>query len=97
MTAHASVPFAEEARARGVYPQWTPYIFSGLPSYASLLRRPLVNIIDSSFSWLLKQVDFILPNLQFMFNFFNYLLLALGMYGLARNRKLGPPAAIFAA
>jgi len=96
MTAHASVPFAEDALARGVYPQWTPYIFSGMPSYASLLRRPLVNIIDSSFSWLLKQVDFILPNPQFMFNFFNYLLLALGMYALARNRKLGPPAAIFA-
>ncbi|MBN1542351.1 YfhO family protein [candidate division KSB1 bacterium] len=96
MTANASIPFAEDALERGIYPQWTPYIFSGMPSYASLLRKPRINLIDSSIQWVLQQFDLIFPNPHFMFLFLNYLLLALAMYALLRNYKLGPPAAIFA-
>ncbi|MEN3027032.1 MAG: YfhO family protein [Chlorobiota bacterium] len=30
-------PYLEAARREGVFPQWIPYIFSGMPSFASLL------------------------------------------------------------
>lgn len=29
-------PFLQEAKEQGVFPQWIPYIFSGMPSYGSL-------------------------------------------------------------
>lgn len=30
-------PYLEAARREGIFPQWIPYIFSGMPSFASLL------------------------------------------------------------
>ncbi|MGA9407817.1 MAG: YfhO family protein [Bacteroidota bacterium] len=33
-------PFADEAKRDGVYPLWVPYIFCGMPSFASLLLTP---------------------------------------------------------
>ncbi len=33
----AYLPFVEEAEDQGLFPLWTPYLFSGLPSYASMI------------------------------------------------------------
>ena len=35
--------FAEEAPLLDRYPQWTPYLFSGMPSYGSLMAAPYTN------------------------------------------------------
>jgi hypothetical protein len=37
MSPLSTAPFLEEAKSEGVYPLWTPYVFTGMPSYSSLM------------------------------------------------------------
>ncbi len=37
VTSFSLRPYVQAVEARGEYPQWIPYIFSGMPSYAALL------------------------------------------------------------
>ncbi len=88
-------PMTEEALSRGIYPQWTPYIFGGMPSYASLMRKPRVNVIDYNVKKFLEWIDPVIPDYRFTFIFLNYLLLAMCMYVLLRSQKLSFVPAIF--
>ena len=37
-------PFVDNALKEKIYPLWNPYIFCGMPSYASLSRAPYVDV-----------------------------------------------------
>jgi len=38
-------PFIDSAFSNGQYPLWNPYIFCGMPSFASLQSAPLIDVI----------------------------------------------------
>ncbi|MBD3375612.1 YfhO family protein [candidate division KSB1 bacterium] len=97
MTSNAYIPYVEQSFEHGDYPFWTPYIFSGMPSYASLSRIPLVNIIDYNTRKILHWLHPIIPNPHFAFTFLNFFLLALLIYALQRNQRLSPFIAIISA
>ncbi|MDH7560714.1 MAG: YfhO family protein [bacterium] len=92
LTADATAPFVKDALRRGIFPLWTPYIFSGMPSYGSLLSAPRVNPIDSA----VKSVLGLLQLPPFLFILLNYLLFGSLIFLLLRHWKVHPLAAIFA-
>lgn len=97
MTSLSHRPFFQDAAKRGIFPLWTPYIFSGMPSYGSMLGIPKVNVVDSSIRTVLNALHSILPNPGFTFIFLNYLFFALFMYALMRSLKVNPIASLFSA
>ncbi|MFQ5674517.1 MAG: hypothetical protein ACE5G1_01360 [bacterium] len=75
----SGAPFIQDALARGIYPQWCPYMFSGMPSFASLYSAPFVDVVNNLF-WLIRKVvnlpDFYRIGLNyFLFGLFTYILL----------------------
>ncbi|MDZ7393202.1 MAG: YfhO family protein [candidate division KSB1 bacterium] len=92
LTADSTAPFVKDALRRGIFPLWTPYIFSGMPSYGSLLSAPRVNPIDSVFRSVLAALH--LP--PFVFILLNYLLFGSLVFLLLRSWKVHPAAAMFA-
>ena len=97
LTSNAIKPFINNAFDRGIFPMWTPYVFSGMPSFASLMSAPRVNLIDSAAREILRALSFILPDPDFIFNFLNYLVFAVLMYALMRSKKISPIASLFSA
>ena len=90
-SSRATAPFVKEALARGITPLWCPYIFSGMPSFGSLLSAPKINRLDEFFTGLFRTA--MMP--EFTFIFFNYLLLALFMFLLMRGLAVEPLPALF--
>ena len=43
MSSNALTPFVKAAQERGITPLWIPYIFSGMPSFGSLMSAPGIN------------------------------------------------------
>ena len=90
-------PFVQDALKRGVYPLWNPYIFSGMPSFASLMSAPYVDILN----WIIKgiiwvfSVGFINSDTHFSRIFVNYFLLGGLVYLLLRSKKLSPGASLY--
>lgn len=92
-------PFVEEAEEQGLFPLWTPYLFSGLPSYASM--------IISGDRW----YDFTHKLFQISYNFVRYIfwdryifvvilfhiLFGIAVYTLAFHKTKNAAAALFAA
>ena len=76
-------PFIKDAFRHHIYPLWNPYIFSGMPSFASLSSAPFVDLLGDVINaviWAFKLIfplpDFtrILLNL-FLFGIFMYILM----------------------
>ncbi len=91
-------PFIENALDRGIYPLWNPYIFSGMPSFASLSAAPLagplkINFVDTATNNFIK----IFTDNDFVRIFLNYLLFGWVMFLLLRRFKLSYGASLFAA
>src|SRR3990172_2607611 len=97
MNSWAVVHFAEQAlQENGAIPLWCPFLFSGMPSYGSMLTVPKVNLIDHVLrSYVLNPKLKLIPE-PFTFLFLNYLLFALFMYALMRSQKVSPLVALFA-
>ena len=97
LTSISYVPFVEKAFDNGDYPQWNPYVFSGMPSFGSLTNAPYVDIVNSIIFgciWLLKLI-FPLPSFSIIF--INYFLFGLSTY-IFLQKKTGVRAiALFAA
>lgn len=91
LSSGALTPFVQDAQQRGMTPLWIPYIFSGMPSFGSLLSAPGINPVDDFFRSALNAVQ--AP--AFTFTLLNYLLLALLLYVLLRDGKVAPVAALF--
>ena len=86
-------PFINDALERGIYPLWNPYIFSGMPSFASLSSAPWVNVIDSLLN---HTIQFFSDN-DFIRIFLNYILFGWLMFILLRRFKITPGVALFGA
>ncbi|HVO76819.1 MAG TPA: hypothetical protein VMT60_02440, partial [Candidatus Bathyarchaeia archaeon] len=82
--AQAPMNFAavgEKALAQGTYPLWNPYIFCGMPSYASLSFTPYV--YPPAFITYVLQHYLRFPELTWLL--FHYCLAGVGVYLLARS------------
>lgn len=90
-------PFVEQAVEEGVYPLWNPYIFSGMPSYASLSSAPYVNIFDTIINETLNLVRKIIPMNEFLRLLINYLFFGLFVFLLMRSLKVSTEASLFSA
>lgn len=89
--------FIKDALARGIYPLWNPYIFCGMPSFASLSSAPYVDIFEDvilGVIWLIKRI---IPLPDFTRIFIYYFLFGGAVYLLLRSKKLVPGAALFSA
>ncbi len=91
LSSGALTPFVQDAQQRGMTPLWIPHIFSGMPSFGSLMSAPGINPVDDFFRSALNAVQ--AP--AFTFILLNYLLLALFLYVLLRDGKVAPVAALF--
>lgn len=90
MSSNALTPFVKAAQERGITPLWIPYIFSGMPSFGSLMSAPGINPVDDLWRSVLNLLH--LPS--FTFILLNYLLFAGLMYILMRDQKVQPLIAL---
>ncbi|MGH7724690.1 MAG: hypothetical protein ACREOU_04615 [Candidatus Eiseniibacteriota bacterium] len=76
----------------GVYPLWNPYVFAGMPSFASGAYNPLIYPPD----WPVALVQKILPLPDVSWMLLYYFLAGLGTFVLARSWGATPAAAMVA-
>jgi len=88
-------PFVKEAFNQGVYPLWNPYIFSGMPSFASLSRAPYMDAVGDVINVIVWVFKLVLPLTDFTRLFLNYLLFGGLLYLLLRKKGLDPVPALF--
>jgi hypothetical protein len=86
------VRVGEESLRHGVYPLWNPYIFCGMPSFASLAYNPFIYPPDLPV-WL---VTHLLPLPSTTWLVLYYFLAGVGAYLLCREWGMGRAAASFA-
>jgi hypothetical protein len=94
-------PFIDDALASWTYPLWNPFIFSGMPSFASLQSAPFVDLLEAPIRlifWGLNAMmplpDFVLEVFLMLFNFF---LFGFFTYNLLMKRTGLGWVAVFAA
>lgn len=91
-------PYLKDASAKGEFPLWLPYIFSGMPSYAALLTTG-----DRSWDFVSGIVFKIASGFGALFGndvariAFWYILYGIGMYFLMRSKKHERGIALFTA
>ncbi|HDL18201.1 MAG TPA: hypothetical protein ENH29_04020, partial [Bacteroidetes bacterium] len=90
-------PFVQQSFKSGEYPLWYPYIFSGMPSFASLTRAPFVDILSWSIKGILYLISYIFPLPAFTLIFINYFLLGFFTYLLLMRITKIRTIALFAA
>ncbi len=91
--------FLDQAKSEGVFPLWIPYIFSGMPSFASLLTTgsrwyDLVGTIWESIDHFIAAL---MVNQDVGWVTVYYFLFGIGLFLLARRLGLGKYAAFFGA
>ena len=97
-SADASAPagFAKigaQELARGIYPQWNPYMFCGMPSFGSLLYNPNVFVPDIVLGGISNFLH--LPPDAWLV--FYYLVMGLGMFYFLVRESVAPEAALIGA
>lgn len=88
----AAIAFAhvgKEALAKGHYPVWNPYLFSGMPSYGSLAYTPYVYPVNFLIAVLTRFLFF--P--EYTWLLFHTFLAGIGTFLLVRDRGAHPAAA----
>ncbi len=88
-------PFIHDALKRGIYPLWNPYIFGGMPSFASLSSAPYMDVIGMIIYGIIWIFKLVIPLTDFTRIFVNYLLFGGFVYLLLRTKKLLPSVALF--
>lgn len=96
LSSRAVVPFLEDASDRGIYPLWNPYIFSGMPSFASLQTLPLVDVVGQVVYGVYRILDAVFPVPEFARNLARYFLFGAFMYLLVVRRTRLALVALFA-
>jgi hypothetical protein len=81
----------------GTYPLWNPYIFSGMPSFASLSSTPFINLVDTAINYTIIGIGRVIPLTPFMRIIFNYVIFGLLVYLLLKSFKVNRYACLFAA
>ncbi len=97
LTSISYMPFVEKAYDDGVYPQWNPYVFSGMPVFASLTKARYVDIVNSIIYGVFFLVELIFPLPSFSIIFVNYFLFGLSTYILLKKKTGVRAIALFAA
>ena len=97
LASHSFDKFLNDAKSDGIYPLWVPYIFCGMPSFASLLSTP-DRTYDIS-GWIMDRLHdlftFILRNPEGTTVIFYYFIFSVSMYFFMVHKKKSPPAALF--
>src|SRR4029079_11287169 len=86
------VRVGEVSLQAGVYPLWNPYVFTGMPSFASGAYNPLIYPPD----WPVALVQKVLPLPGMFWMLLYYFLAGLGTYLLARHWGASQTGAIVA-
>ena len=81
-------PFLKDAFRHHIYPLWNPYIFSGMPSFASLSSAPFVDLLGDGINAVIWFFKLIFPLPDFTRILLNYFLFGIFMYILLK-RKTG--------
>jgi hypothetical protein len=90
--------FMEKSAADGDYqPQWYPYIFGGMPLFASLTRAPYVDISTLIINKIIWLISLIFPLPTFTILFVNYILFGIFTYILLQHKTKVRIIALFAA
>jgi len=89
--------FTYDSLKEGIYPLWNPYIFSGMPSFASLSSVPLINIVDTAINYTVVGLGSVLPLTPFMRIIINYVIFGLFIYLLLKSFKVNRYACLFSA
>lgn len=97
LTSSSVQPFVHDALDRGIYPQWNPYIFSGMPSFASLQSAPYIDLLGNVIQGVLWLWDLVFPLPDFLRLLINYFLFGFFMYLLIMKKTASRPIALFAA
>jgi len=78
-------PLRKALWEHGIYPLWQPYIFSGMPSFGSLMYNPLVYMPY----WVLEPLSSLLPDGNLLAHVLHYPLAGIGMFLLLRSLRVG--------
>jgi len=95
MTSKSYEPFVRESINKGTYPLWNPFVFSGMPSFASLSRAPYVDAagdVISAAIWLIRRI---IPLTDFTRIFINYFLLGIFIFLFMRYRGISIQVTFF--
>ncbi|MDZ7372992.1 MAG: YfhO family protein [candidate division KSB1 bacterium] len=90
-------PFIRQCLSQHEYPKWNPYIFCGMPSFASLTAAPYVDLLSDllqAILWIPRQI---LPGGDFLTRLANYFLFGFFAYLYLRRKGIRPEAGMFAA
>ncbi|MFQ5544104.1 MAG: YfhO family protein [Nitrospiria bacterium] len=97
LTSQSVQPFIRDALSRGIYPRWNPYIFSGMPSFASLQSAPYIDVLGNVINGVCWTLAKIFPLSSFTRILINYFLLGLFAYILLMKKTGVRIVALFAA
>jgi len=86
--------FVNDAARDGTYPLWNPYIYGGMPSFASLTNAPRIDVINEINKLLVS--PFGDPSTNFGRLLLNFLIFGSLVYLLLRSKKISPGVACFA-
>ncbi|HTX17896.1 MAG TPA: YfhO family protein [Bacteroidota bacterium] len=97
LASQSFLPFLKEADQTGIYPLWVPYIFCGMPSFASLLVTPArtYDITSTVVVWAHHIFSFVLGNSEVTSVLLYYFLFGISSYFFMIHKKKSPPAALF--
>ena len=93
------LPFLDDAKKNDITPLWVPYIFCGMPSFASLLATPArpYDISLTLVNWGHDIFTFIFRNPDVTSVLFYYVVFGVSMYFFMIHKKKSPPVALFTA
>lgn len=96
LASHSFDTFLSDARDEGVFPLWNPYIFCGMPGYASLTvsGERLFDISATALGYVSKAAGVLLLNPTVGWVIFFYLVFMVGMYLLAWKKIQDKAAAV---
>lgn len=96
VNAQCGTPFVKDALSHGIYPQWNPYVFGGMPSFASLHMAPYTDWLGQVLKLGEKALGFLNGNSPFNRLALNYLLFGMLAFLLLRDKKINGGAALMA-
>jgi hypothetical protein len=88
VASHSFETFVNDARDQGIFPLWNPYIFCGMPAYASLSISAERMFDLSDFLWQKSRLvtKFFFLNAEMGATLFYYLLFSIGVYFFASSK-----------
>ncbi len=91
--------FVDQSKSQGVFPLWIPYVFSGMPSFASLLvgGNRWYDLFPTVWGWIDQAIATILVNKDVGWVLTYYFLFGIGLCVLIRRLGLPKFAAFFGA